>query len=400
MSLINQMITRLEERGAEGMEDMALVRPVSKPKASPLRSPLLLGGAALLLVMVASAWYWQGRKDQTVEVMKPLPILQPAVVVSEPAVEPVTPPAAPVTPTVAVPVAPVAVAEVTAAPKPAAKATVKAAKPATVFQLSFELGSVGLTPVVPKTGKAVTSKAAVATSPKASSSAPVASVEPGEVAAAVSPAAPAPATSVVSLGNNPGALKQVSPKQQAEAEFRKAVAQMQQGRIGDALAGYETTLKLDAGHDQARQALVLLLLENKRTTDAEQTLLEAIKSHPEKIPFVMMTARLQVERGALNDGVQTLERSLPFAGQNADLQAFLAALLQRQERHKEAVEHYQVALQHAPNNGLWLMGSGISLQALQRYGDAKDAYSRALATQTLRPELQNFVQQKLKDLGA
>lgn len=73
-------------------------------------------------------------------------------------------------------------------------------------------------------------------------------------------------------------------------------------------------------------------------------------------------------------------------------------MLQRQERHKEAVDHYQIALQQMPNNALWLMGEGISLQALQRNAEAKDVYNRALSTRILRPDLQSFVQQKLKEL--
>jgi MSHA biogenesis protein MshN len=75
----------------------------------------------------------------------------------------------------------------------------------------------------------------------------------------------------------------------------------------------------------------------------------------------------------------------------------MAALLQRLGRHEEAVGHYQVALKLAPNNGLWLMGMGISLQALQRNEEARDAYQRALATNSLNAQLQGFVQQKLKE---
>jgi hypothetical protein len=38
------------------------------------------------------------------------------------------------------------------------------------------------------------------------------------------------------------------------------------------------------------------------------------------------------------------------------------------------------------------------LQALQRNDEAKVVYKRALATQTLQADLQNFVQQKLKSI--
>jgi MSHA biogenesis protein MshN len=105
-----------------------------------------------------------------------------------------------------------------------------------------------------------------------------------------------------------------------------------------------------------------------------------------------------VERGAVAEATATLEKALPYANSQADYQAFLAALLQRQNRNDEAIAHYQIALQLAPNNGIWLMGYGMSLQAMQRNADAKDAFKHALDTQTLSPDLQAFVQQKIKGL--
>jgi len=193
-------------------------------------------------------------------------------------------------------------------------------------------------------------------------------------------------------------MKQISPEQLADAEYRKASALMQQGHIADAMSGYEAALRLDPGHDAARQALVALLLESKRGKDAERVLQEGLKSEPDHTGFTMMLARLQVERGAVAEATATLEKALPYGNSQAAYQAFLAALLQRQNRNDEAIAHYQVALQLAPNNGIWLMGYGISLQALTRNADAKIAFQHALDTRTLNPDLQAFVRQKLKEL--
>ncbi|HEU0219916.1 MAG TPA: tetratricopeptide repeat protein [Gallionella sp.] len=193
-------------------------------------------------------------------------------------------------------------------------------------------------------------------------------------------------------------MKHISLVQQADAEFHKAAALMQQGRIADAVAGYEAALRLDAGHDAARQALVALLLEGKRGVDAERVLQEGLKNRPNHVNFAMLLARLQVERGAVEQATVTLEKTLPYADRQADYQAFFAALLQRQNRHKEAITHYQIALQFVPDNGIWLMGYGISLQAAQRADDARDAFRRSLESNTLNPELQAFVQQKLRGL--
>lgn len=193
-------------------------------------------------------------------------------------------------------------------------------------------------------------------------------------------------------------VKQVSRAQQADAQFRKAVAFMQQGRASEAMAGFEAALALDAGHDAARQALLALLMEGKKRVEAEQVLQDGLKNNPANGGFATLLARLQVERGELDQAINTLELTLPHAGQQPDYQAFYAALLQRKSRHREAAEHYQTALKAVPNKGVWLMGYGISLQALARPDEAKEAYQHALDSKTLNAELQAFVQQKIKGL--
>jgi len=193
-------------------------------------------------------------------------------------------------------------------------------------------------------------------------------------------------------------LKQISPAQQADADFRKAAALLQQGRNNEAIAGFEAVLRLDADHDGARKALVALLLENKRGEDAERVLQEGLKVKPEHTGFAMLLARLQMEHDAVDQAEQTLEKSLPYAYALAGYQAFYAALMQRQSRHKTAISHFQTALHLSPDNGVWLMGYAISLQAEQRSDEARDAYQRSLESKTLNPELQAFVQQKLKGL--
>ena len=367
MSLINQVISQLEQRGAEETQELAMVRPVSRidrPRKTPF---LILLPLALLLVSALLAWQWQkkitAQNNSLASAQRSIPISQPVAVATPPAT-----------------VATVTVQSAVAAIAP-------------VFQLSLELSPDELAgpPAVAEKPVSVAAKPPHTAAPPARLPAQP-SNKSAKLPVTAAPIAPAPADNSVSP------MKRVSPRQQAEAEFRKAVSLMQQGRIDDAIAGYQAALNLDAGHDQARQALVQLLLENKRGADAERALQDAIKNRPEKLRFVMMEARLQVERGAVADGVATLEKSSSFAGQQPDYQAFLAALLQRQERHKEAVDHYQIALQQMPNNALWLMGEGISLQALQRNAEAKDVYNRALSTHTLRPDLQSFVQQKLKEL--
>jgi len=350
MSVINQVLNQLEERGAYAPEDQPMVRTVHHSRRN-LTVPLLSTGLAL--VAGIAAWQWIsthipadiGKTNIAIKTDVAVPEKEAPQVQSAGIEIPVSDVPGEVEP------------EVSFVP---------------VSRLSLELSLVPL-PATPRQERR----------------------QAGDKERAAAPAR-AKVAEHKSTGSVP--MKQVSPAQRIDAEFRKAVELMQQGRVSNAMAGYEKVLHLDGGHKAARQALVALLLEAGRKPDAEKVLQDGVKGKPENTEFTMLLARLQVERGALDQASKTLEKSLPYADTQADYQAFFAALLQRQNRHKEAVERYQKVLQLEPGNGVWLMGYGISLQALQRNIDAKQVFQRALDTQTLNAELQAFVQQKIKEL--
>lgn len=202
-------------------------------------------------------------------------------------------------------------------------------------------------------------------------------------------------------------VRELTPQQRAENQYRRASSLLQQGKSADAVAELEQALQIDPLHAAARQTLVGLLLEVKRQDEAIRRLQEGLKLDADQPGLAMILARLQVEKGELRPALDTLQRSLPFAANRADYQAFLAALLQRNKQHKEAADHYVLALQNAPKNGpqngtqtgLWWMGLGISLQAENRVAEAQDAYGRAKASNTLSAELQAYVDQKLSQLA-
>ena len=59
------------------------------------------------------------------------------------------------------------------------------------------------------------------------------------------------------------------------------------------------------------------------------------------------------------------------AGNDSQYHGFLAALLQRAERHREAIEHYKIALNEGSGESSWLIGLGVSLQAEGRVQEAR-----------------------------
>jgi MSHA biogenesis protein MshN len=211
-------------------------------------------------------------------------------------------------------------------------------------------------------------------------------------------AAVAPVTATPLAAREEPDLKQVSPEQQAENEFRRGSAALGLGRDGEARDAFARTLALSPSHDGARQALVGLFIHGKRNADAERLLLERLAKDPGHAGFAMTAARLQMERGDLAAAIETLRRSQPAARGNADYAAFIAALYQRSGRHADAIEQYEAALRARPAAGVWWMGMGISLQAANRGAEAGEAFRRAKGTNTLNPELVAFVDERLRQV--
>ncbi|MFJ7566540.1 tetratricopeptide repeat protein [Herminiimonas sp. NPDC097707] len=194
-------------------------------------------------------------------------------------------------------------------------------------------------------------------------------------------------------------VKELTPQQRSENDYRRATGLMQQGRIAEAISLLEQALQSDAQNAGARQTLIALLINNKRQDEAARRAQEGLSLDAKQAGFAMILARLQVEKGEQQTAINTLQRTLPYAQDRAEYQAFLAALLQREGRHKDAVEQYLAAVRKMPQNGLWWMGMGISLQVENRAAEAREAFIHARESATLSADLQAFVEQKLKQLA-
>lgn len=193
--------------------------------------------------------------------------------------------------------------------------------------------------------------------------------------------------------------KQIRPDQKSGNFYRQALVNLQQGRVAEAQANLTQALEANPSNQEARQTLAGLLVDNKRNDEAKATLAAGLAISPEQSDFRMALARLQVEAGDRSGALNILEQGLAYAKGNADYQSFLATLLQRAERHEEAINHYMTALSLNDANPNSLIGLGISLQVVGKLENAQEAFTRAQASTTLTPELSLFVEQRLKQIN-
>lgn len=360
MSVINRMLQELEERHDDAVQKRmpGLVRAVPARLPAATRRPwIVVSIVGLVLLLGVLGWQVAATWKQ-----KPAPTLSSAVVTPPPQ-EVITEPQLKSADSLNPLLAPVVEAPLPAPEEPAPTAQ----------------------PVKPTEAKSANPKFLVTTK---SESTQIQNDKPETVTKTKPGAEPV----------NAAGYKQVSKEQRTENRYREALSLISQGRMQDAQVALEEILRLDPRNLNARQVLLGIHVEAKRYGQAEQLLQEGLQLNLAPATQAMALARVQFERGDQTAALATLEKYASQAGNQGEYHGFHAALLQRVGRHAEAIAQFQAALKTHPNQANWLMGLGISLQAEKHYLEAEQAYLRARASNALTPDLQAFVEQRLRQV--
>lgn len=216
----------------------------------------------------------------------------------------------------------------------------------------------------------------------------------------VARAAPALAASVEL---RPHAL---SAGERAEADYQRGLLLHQRGQDNDAEPAFAAAVQEDRSHVAARRALAITWIGRRRLDDAQRLLAEGLEFDGQDLSLSVLLARVRVEQLDSNGAIETLKAALAAAttssrrAEQADARALLATLQQRAGRHAEAIDNYTAALRLVPSNGAWWVGLAVSLSAIGRSDTAQQAFERARATETLSPELAQYVEQRLRSLAS
>ncbi len=194
--------------------------------------------------------------------------------------------------------------------------------------------------------------------------------------------------------------RQPSNAQQAEIAYQKGYQLLQQNKIYSAEAKLLLALEHSAKHIKAREILTGLYIKLGRKVEAQTLLQKGLLHLPNYSNFTKLLARLFLDNNQVDKAVKVLLKHKPAMSADPDFYALLAASYQRQNNHAAAANTYVKLLKHYPRQGIWWIGMAISLEALDKKKQALEAYEKARQTGTLNTRIVNYSNQRLKILTA
>lgn len=192
-------------------------------------------------------------------------------------------------------------------------------------------------------------------------------------------------------------VRPLAAEEKAEAAYRQAVRLFDQGRADHAIRELRKALAEDPKHVKARELAAGIALQTGHWREAQSLLEEGLQQVPNHYLYARLLARVYVDHGNEAKALAVMESAAPRGSDDAQFSALLGLLYQRAGRHVDAVEAYERALAVRSDDGRAWLGFAISLESIEKWDAAKDAYQRAREN-GLTPPLAQYAEQRLAAL--
>ncbi len=193
--------------------------------------------------------------------------------------------------------------------------------------------------------------------------------------------------------------RQLTPEQQDQQQAAKARSLIRKGRETEATELLSDYLSKQPRAPLSRQLLASLLVSAQQLKKASLVIEEGLKQDPEHIGLRKIKARIQLQNGKPTAAIALLERAAPPSADDPEFYQLRAAAMQRAGQHASASRVYYQLLQQDSTRPSWWAGLAISLEALGRSEQARQAYQNVLQIPGVTPTLVKFVRQRIRGLS-
>lgn len=208
-------------------------------------------------------------------------------------------------------------------------------------------------------------------------------------------AAPTPTSEPTS---EPRAVRDVTLSGTLESHLAQARQARRDQRHHDAMRAWQAVLAAQPEQNEALRGMAQSWMDLDQPERAQPWLARLHAASPQDAWAALLLARMQASRDELGPAALTLKETLDAGGANAELHALAAGIAARRGAHADAVSHYRRALARQPFNGIWLMGLGLSQEALGQLGEAEHSLRYALESGALGEKLEKYLADKLNRL--
>ena len=193
--------------------------------------------------------------------------------------------------------------------------------------------------------------------------------------------------------------KKIQPVAREQQAFQSGMVQLRAGQLTAAEASFTQALLVKPEFLQARLTLVSLLQQKKEFAKAEKYLQQGLKLFPESAELRKAYARQLLHEQHQQQAIDVLkEIPLPPLSDDLEYHALLAAALQAVGEYRSSSAIYAQLVKLRPQNALWWLGMAVSLEQGGYRGEARNSYQKAMSLPGLRPDLRDYIQERLQAL--
>lgn len=190
----------------------------------------------------------------------------------------------------------------------------------------------------------------------------------------------------------------LTPKKLAAKDYNLAVKRINEGQLHKGQLLLQQALSKYPRFSEARVSLAAMLAKTK-PADALNMVENGLKLTPNSPKLIIAKTQILVELKLFKEATTTLASISPSMKKYPAYYELRAALSQRTGNYKIAVQAYHSLIESNPHNGKYWLGIGIAFNSLDQTNAAKRAFSEALSTGSLNPNMQIFARAKINELG-